>query len=156
MLADDLRIPFVDLDRVIERLAGCDAAEIHSLYGASAFRRYELRALEETLVARDRAVIAAGGGIVTEPVTFDLLLAQCFTVWLRATPDDHMRRVIAQGDLRPMAGNDEAMEDLKRILASREPAYARADLVFDTSREPLAATYLALRQALAGFMHYIA
>lgn len=147
MLADDLRAPFVELDRVIERIAGCNVGEIHSLYGAAAFRRYEFRALEETIASHPHAVIATGGGLVTEPVTFDLLLSRCFTVWLRASPEDHMKRVIAQGDLRPMAGNAEAMQDLKRILAAREAAYARADLTVDTSREPVAATYLALRVA---------
>ena len=148
MLAEDLRVPFVELDRVVERLAGCDVGEIHSLYGAGAFRRYELRALEDTVAAHARAVIATGGGLVTEPSTYDLLLSRCFTVWLRASPDDHMKRVIAQGDLRPMAGNAEAMEDLKRILAARESDYARADLTFDTSAAPLAQVYMALRDAI--------
>lgn len=148
MLADDLRVPFVELDRVIERIAGCDVGEIHSLYGAGGFRRYELRALEETIAGHPRAVIATGGGLVTEPETLDLLLARCFTVWLRATPDEHMKRVVDQGDLRPMAGHAEAMSDLKRILASREAAYARADLAFDTTAGPLAQTYYAFRAAL--------
>ena len=148
MLAEDLRVPFVELDRVVERMAGCDVGEIHSLYGAGAFRRYELRALEETIAAHARAVIATGGGLVTEPSTYDLLLSRCFTVWLRASPDDHMKRVIAQGDLRPMAGNAEAMDDLKRILAARESDYARADLTFDTSAAPLAQVYMALRDAI--------
>ena len=148
MLAEDLRVPFVELDRVVERLAGCDVGEIHSLYGAGAFRRYELRALEDTVAAHARAVIATGGGLVTEPSTYDLLLSRCFTVWLRASPDDHMKRVIAQGDLRPMAGNAEAMDDLKRILAARESDYARADLTFDTSAAPLAQVYMALRDAI--------
>jgi XRE family transcriptional regulator, aerobic/anaerobic benzoate catabolism transcriptional regulator len=148
MLAEELRVPFIELDRVVERMAGCDVAEIHSLYGADAFRRYELRALEDTVATHERAVIATGGGLVTEPATYELLLARCFTVWLRASPDDHMKRVIAQGDLRPMAGNAEAMEDLKRILATREAAYARADLTFDTSAQPLAQVYLALRDAI--------
>jgi len=148
MLAEDLRVPFVELDRVVERMAGCDVGEIHSLYGAGAFRRYELRALEDTVAAHARAVIATGGGLVTEPSTYDLLLSRCFTVWLRASPDDHMKRVIAQGDLRPMAGNAEAMDDLKRILAARESDYARADLTFDTSAAPLAQVYMALRDAI--------
>ena len=126
MLAEDLRIPFVELDRVVERMAGCDVGEIHSLYGAGAFRRYELRALEDTIAAHGRAVIATGGGLVTEPSTYDLLLSRCFTVWLRASPDDHMKRVVAQGDLRPMAGNAEAMDDLKRILRRAAKATTRA------------------------------
>lgn len=148
MLADDLGIPFVELDRLIERIAGCDVGEIHSLYGAAAFRRYELRALEETIAGHSQAVIATGGGLVTEPATFDLLLAHCYTVWLRATPDEHMKRVIAQGDLRPMAGNAEAMNDLKRILAGREGAYAKADLTFDTSAKPVPAAYRAFREVV--------
>ncbi|MFO1396281.1 MAG: helix-turn-helix transcriptional regulator [Burkholderiales bacterium] len=148
MLADDLRVPFVELDRVIEQVAGCGVGEIHSLYGPAAFRRYELRALETTIAGHAHAVIATGGGLVTEPATFALLLAHCFTVWLRATPDEHMKRVVAQGDMRPMAGNAEAMDDLKRILASREAAYARADVTFDTSEKPLAESYLALRALL--------
>ena len=152
MLAEDLRVPFIELDRVVERMAGCDVGEIHSLYGAAAFRRYEVRALEDTVAAHERAVIATGGGLVTEPSTYDLLLARCFTVWLRASPDDHMKRVIAQGDLRPMAGNAEAMEDLKRILAARESDYARADLTFDTSAQPLTQVYLALRDAIGARM----
>ena len=148
MLAEDLRVPFVELDRVVERMAGCDVGEIHSLYGAGAFRRYELRALEDTIASHPSAVIATGGGLVTEPSTYDMLLSRCFTVWLRASPDDHMKRVIAQGDLRPMAGNAEAMDDLKRILATRESDYARADLTFDTSAKPLAQVYMALRDAI--------
>lgn len=149
MLAEDLGVPFIELDRVVERMAGCDVGEIHSLYGAAAFRRYELRALEDTIAAHERAVIATGGGLVTEPATYDFLRSRCFTVWLRASPDDHMKRVIAQGDLRPMAGNAEAMDDLKRILSMREGDYARADLTVDTSAQPMAQVYLTLRDAIS-------
>ena len=141
-------MPFVELNRIIERLAGCAVREIHALYGAAAYRRYELRALEEAVAAPGCAVIATGGGIVAEPATFELLLARCYTVWLRATPEEHMKRVIAQGDLRPMAGNAEAMSDLKRILAGREAAYAKADLTFDTAGKTLAESYLGLRAAV--------
>jgi len=145
MLAEDLDIPFVELNRVIERIVGCDVHEIHSLYGSAAYRRYEQRALEETLAASPQAVIATGGGLVSEPATFELLLSHCYTVWLRASPDEHMQRVVAQGDLRPMAGNLEAMADLKRILAGREACYAKADLAFDTSGKSLAEAYVQLR-----------
>jgi XRE family transcriptional regulator, aerobic/anaerobic benzoate catabolism transcriptional regulator len=145
MLADDLGIPFVELNRVIEQIVGCDVHEIHSLYGSSAYRRYEQRALEETIAAYPKAVLATGGGLVSEASTFELLLAHCYTVWLRATPEEHMQRVVAQGDLRPMAGSPEAMDDLKRILASREAFYAKADLAFDTGGKPLADAYLGLR-----------
>jgi XRE family aerobic/anaerobic benzoate catabolism transcriptional regulator len=153
MLADDLSVSFVELNRIIERLAGCAVREIHALYGAAAYRRYELRALEEAVASPDSAVIATGGGIVAEPATFELLLARCYTVWLRAAPEEHMKRVIAQGDLRPMAGNAEAMSDLKRILAGREASYARADLTFDTGGKPLAECYLGLRAAVFSAVH---
>ena len=144
MLAEDLRMPFIELNRSIERLAGCSVSEIHSLYGASAYRRYELRALEDSIASHPRAVLATGGGLVVEPATFEMLRTHCFTVWLRATPEDHMKRVIAQGDMRPMAGNTEAMGDLKRILAGREEFYALADVNFDTSGKSLSECHLKL------------
>ncbi|MEO7335119.1 MAG: helix-turn-helix transcriptional regulator [Caldimonas sp.] len=136
MLAEHWKVPFVELNRSIEAVAGCSLSEIHSLYGPAAYRRYEKRALEETLKRHARAVIATPGGIVSDPATFSLLLAQCYTVWVRATPEEHMARVLAQGDTRPMAGhagNTEAMNDLRRILESRAAFYAKADEVFETS-----------------------
>jgi XRE family aerobic/anaerobic benzoate catabolism transcriptional regulator len=148
MLADNLGIPFVELNRVIERLVGCDVREIHALYGSSAYRRYEQRALEETVATFPRAVIATGGGLVSEASTYELLLSHCFTVWLRASPEEHMNRVVAQGDMRPMAGNGEAMDDLKRILGSREPFYAKADLTVDTGGKTLDDSFLELRTSL--------
>lgn len=132
-LAAHLRRPFVDLNREIERIAGCRPDEVHSLYGPVAYRRYERRALEEALDAHPLAVIDTPGGIVTEAATFNLLLSRCYTVWLTAAPEEHMKRVIAQGDLRPMAGNKQAMEDLRLILQERTPFYAKADRVCDTS-----------------------
>ena len=148
MLADDLDVPFVELNNVIERVAGCSLAEIHNLYGPTAYRRYERRALEETVQLYTDAVIATPGGIVSDAATFNLLLAQCFTVWLKASPEEHMQRVIAQGDLRPMSGNQEAMEDLKRILAGRAAFYGKADITFDTSGRALAGSFPALRELL--------
>jgi len=148
MLADDLGIPFIELNRVVERIAGCGVHEIHSLYGSAAYRRYEQRALEETIASFPRAVIATAGGLVSEPSTFGLLLSRCYTVWLRASPEEHMNRVVAQGDLRPMAGNAEAMDDLKRILSGREAFYAKADLMFDTGGRTLADAYVELRAVL--------
>lgn len=132
-LAAHLRRPFVDLNREIERIAGCRPDEVHSLYGPVAYRRYERRALEEALEAHPLAVIDTPGGIVTEAATFNLMLSKCYTIWLTAAPEEHMNRVIAQGDLRPMAGNKQAMEDLRLILHERTPFYAKADLLFDTS-----------------------
>lgn len=135
-LAAHLRRPYVDLNREIERIAGCRPDEVHSLYGPVAYRRYERRALEEALDAHPLAVIDTPGGIVTEAATFNLLLSKCYTIWLTAAPEEHMNRVIAQGDLRPMAGNKQAMEDLRLILQERTPFYAKADLLFDTSGKP--------------------
>lgn len=133
MLAASLGVPFIELSQQVEQLAGCSIAEIHALYGQAAYRRYEQRALEEVIRQHPRVVIATPGGIVSEPATFNLLLSHCYTVWLKASPEDHMSRVLAQGDRRPMAGNHEAMDDLKRILESRAQFYSKADKTFDTS-----------------------
>ena len=145
MLAKDLGYPFVELTREVEKVAGCSITEIHALYGAEAYRRYERRALEETLARHTEGIIATPGGIVSDPETLDLLLAHCYTVWLQASPEEHMQRVLAQGDLRPMAASTEAMEDLRRILAGRTPFYAKADLGVDTSGATLDATLTSLR-----------
>jgi XRE family aerobic/anaerobic benzoate catabolism transcriptional regulator len=136
-LALELGVPFVELDREIERLAGMDLATLFDLYGQSAYRRHERHALEEVIETQERAVIAAGGSLVSEPATYELLLETCFTVWLTATPEEHMSRVVAQGDLRPMADNNAAMEDLRRILAGRRALYARADRTVDTARKSI-------------------
>jgi XRE family aerobic/anaerobic benzoate catabolism transcriptional regulator len=148
MLAKVLGYPFVELNREIERLAGCDVAEIHSLYGPSAYRRYERRALDDIVQRHRNAVIATPGGIVSDAATFNRLLDQCTTVWLQATPDEHMGRVLAQGDYRPMAGNTEAMDDLRRILAGRSPFYAKADTVVSTAGKTLDESFAALRTAV--------
>jgi XRE family transcriptional regulator, aerobic/anaerobic benzoate catabolism transcriptional regulator len=132
-LAEALGVPFVELTRDVERMAGCSLAEIQNLLGQAAYRRYERRALEEVLHTHTDVVIATPGGIVSDPATYKLLLSECLTVWLRASPSEHMQRVVKQGDLRPMAGNREAMEDLQRILASRSPMYAKAELTLDTT-----------------------
>ena len=132
-LAAALQVPFVELDREIERLAGMSLASLFDLYGQGAYRRYERRALESVIETYDRAVIAAGGSLVSEPATFDLLLSACFTVWLTARPEEHMSRVMAQGDLRPMADNTEAMEDLRRILDGRAALYSKADVTVETA-----------------------
>lgn len=148
MLADDLGFPFVELSREIEQFAGCSIAEIQALYGQNAYRRYERRALEEAIQIYPEAVIATPGGIVSDPATFNLLLAHCTTVWLQASPEDHMKRVVAQGDLRPMAASREAMDDLRGILAGREAFYSKADLRVDTSAQSLAGAFDALRRAV--------
>ena len=145
-MAQDLGFAFVELSREIEKFAGCSVSEIHNLYGTNAYRRYERRALEETLQIYPEVVIATPGGLVSDPATFNEVLTHCFTVWLQAKPEDHMARVAAQGDLRPMAASKEAMDDLKRILEGRAAFYAKADLALDTSGQDLEQTFSLLRQ----------
>jgi XRE family transcriptional regulator, aerobic/anaerobic benzoate catabolism transcriptional regulator len=144
LLADDLGFTFVELSREIEKFAGCSISEIQALYGMNAYRRYERRALEEAIQIYPEAVIATPGGLVSDPATFNLLLAHCTTVWLQADAEDHMQRVAAQGDLRPMAASKEAMQDLKQILSGRAAFYSKADMKLDTSAQELEATSHAL------------
>jgi XRE family transcriptional regulator, aerobic/anaerobic benzoate catabolism transcriptional regulator len=146
LLAEDLNFPFVELSREIEKFAGCSINEIQALYGQNAYRRYERRAMEETIRLHPEAVIATPGGLVSDPATFNLLLTHCTTIWLQAEPQDHMNRVAAQGDMRPMAGNAEAMDDLKRILAGRAAFYSKAQYRINTSAAPLDESFSALRQ----------
>ncbi|RZL89052.1 MAG: helix-turn-helix domain-containing protein [Variovorax sp.] len=145
MLADDLEVPFVELSREIEKIAGCSVREIHDLYGTNAYRRYERRALEEAVQIYSEVVIATPGGIVSDPATFNQLLAHCTTVWLQAAPEEHMGRVAAQGDTRPMAASKEAMDDLRRILSGRAAFYSKADLSVDTSGHDLVQSFQLLR-----------
>lgn len=131
--AKALDVPFIELDREVERLSGTSLGAIIELYGQQAYRRYELQALEELLATQQQFVVATGGSLVSEPATYELLLRNCFTVWVRTTPEAHMQRVVDQGDLRPMAGSQRAMDDLRRILEERSELYGRADLVIDTT-----------------------
>jgi len=133
LLAAALDCPFIELDREIEQQSGMALAEIFEMFGQSTFRRMERAALERALQTHPRVVLATGGSLVTEPGTYELLSSSCRTVWLKADPEEHMRRVVEQGDLRPMANNDRAMDDLVAILTSREPLYAKADLILDTA-----------------------
>jgi XRE family aerobic/anaerobic benzoate catabolism transcriptional regulator len=132
-LADKLGVPFVEMAKAIAEESGTTLSEIFSLYGQSAYRRYEKRALERVIAGHERAVIATGGSLVSEAATFDLLLRSCHTVWIVASPAEHMSRVMAQGDLRPMQASREAMADLKRILENRRALYGKADATLDTS-----------------------
>lgn len=131
------KIPFFELDREIERVSGSPLGAILELYGQQAYRRYELQALEQLLASEPRFVVATGGSLVSEPVTYELLLRNCLTVWVRTTPEEHMGRVLAQGDLRPVSqsgsGSQQAMDDLRRILDERTELYGRADLILDTT-----------------------
>jgi XRE family aerobic/anaerobic benzoate catabolism transcriptional regulator len=133
-LARRLRRPFVELDRRVEEAAGLTLAEIFALHGEEYYRRLERESLKRILDQGRPVVLAAGGGLVNSPETYATLRRAAVTVWLRAHPEDHWNRVVQQGDRRPMADNPQAMGELRRLLASREPLYAAADHTVDTSR----------------------
>lgn len=141
MLAQHIGVPFVEMNKEIEQESGMSLNEIFSLSGQAAYRRYERRALDRVIEQHPKAVIATGGSLVSEPATFDLLLTACYAVWIKAAPADHMSRVVAQGDFRPMAGNAEAMDDLRRILSEREALYAKADAVIDTADQSVGQSF---------------
>jgi XRE family aerobic/anaerobic benzoate catabolism transcriptional regulator len=147
-LAAENEIPFVELDSEIEKDTGMPLAEIFSLYGQSGYRAIERRTLEKVLHEHESAVLSVGGGVVSEKETFDLLLSNCYTVWIKAQPEEHMSRVIAQGDFRAMAGSDQAMEDLRRILEAREPLYRKADMSMDTSGTSVEESFSKLKGVL--------
>jgi XRE family aerobic/anaerobic benzoate catabolism transcriptional regulator len=148
LLAQRLGVPFIELDREIERDAGVDLAEIFEFYGQAGFRRHERNSFERIVQSEKAFVLATGGSIVSEALTFERILATCFTVWLSAAPAEHMQRVMAQGDMRPMAGNRAAMNDLQRILAGREALYQRADAEISTSARSIDASLEALVAAI--------
>jgi XRE family aerobic/anaerobic benzoate catabolism transcriptional regulator len=150
-LARRLRVPFVELDRRIERAAGLTLAEVFSLHGEDYYRRLERQVLETILAAGRPLVLATGGGLVTSAETYELLRRRAVTVWLRADPEDHWNRVVQQGDRRPMADNPEAMGELRRLMAARGPLYAEAAHTVDTSRMGIEGSTRALeRIARAG------
>jgi XRE family aerobic/anaerobic benzoate catabolism transcriptional regulator len=147
-LANHLAVPFLDMGAEIERDSGMSLSEIFSLSGQATYRRLERRSLERLVESHEQSVIETSGGLVSEPGTFELLLNSCFTVWIKAAPEEHMNRVIAQGDYRPMADNDEAMADLRHILAERNPLYGKADAVVDTEGRTADQSFRALLRAL--------
>jgi XRE family aerobic/anaerobic benzoate catabolism transcriptional regulator len=154
-LAQLLHMPFVELDREVEREAGAKLGEVFAMYGQDAYRRFERRALERVLAGHPRAVIAAGGSLVTDPETYSLLLERCVCVWLKASPDEHMSRVVAQGDLRPFEGGKHghgrsaALDEIKKLLEDRKRLYSRADAVVDTSGKTIKQSFDQLKRALA-------
>jgi XRE family transcriptional regulator, aerobic/anaerobic benzoate catabolism transcriptional regulator len=149
-LAKELRRPFVELDREIERDAGMSLSEVFLLYGQPGYRRIERRCLDRIINAQAEIVMTVGGGIVSEPETYDLLLLNCFTVWVKAAPEEHMARVVEQGDTRPMSGHSEAMQDLRDILTAREPLYGKADVVLDTSGKSVEQSFNGLKRLISG------
>jgi XRE family aerobic/anaerobic benzoate catabolism transcriptional regulator len=152
-LAQALEIPFIELDREVEKEAGAELGEVFAMYGQDAFRRFERRALERVLASNERSVIATGGGLVTDAGTYKLLLERCQCVWLKASPEEHMARVIAQGDMRPFKGRNapgrpSALDEIKQLLQDRNRLYSRADLTVDTSGKTLKQSLTELKQAL--------
>jgi len=132
-LARQLGRPFVELDHSVEQTARLSLTEMFQMHGEAYYRRIEHEVLRGVMARSEPVVLATGGGVVSSQPSFDLLNAKAQTVWLRASPEDHWQRVLAQGDTRPMAGNDQAFLDLCSILAEREPLYRRARAVVDTS-----------------------
>src|SRR5882724_9191580 len=153
LLAERIGWSFVELNKEIEQQNGLSVAEIIALYGQEGFRRMEQTALGQLLARKELMVLATGGGIVSEPITFDLILSSFYTIWLKAQPEEHMARVRRQGDLRPMADDRSAMSELGTILKSREPLYARASAVIDTAGLSVDDAAARLIDAVAPVLH---
>jgi XRE family aerobic/anaerobic benzoate catabolism transcriptional regulator len=137
MASAALAIPFMELNEDIEQVSGMPVGELMALYGTEGYRRLERQSIERVVATSDKLILAVAGGIVSEPETYSYLLRHYHTIWLRAKPEEHMSRVLAQGDTRPMARNPAAMDELKSILTSRESLYARADAQVNTSARAL-------------------
>jgi XRE family aerobic/anaerobic benzoate catabolism transcriptional regulator len=147
-LAAELDLPFVELDREVEKEAGAELGEVFAMYGQDAYRRFERRALERVLHEHPRAVIATGGSLVTDKANFELLLQRCRCVWLSAAPEEHMQRVIAQGDMRPFKGRSAALDEIRTLLADRDRLYGRAHATVDTTGKTVRQTFAELRRAV--------
>ena len=151
MLAANLNVPFIELDRIVESDYGAPVPDLIEIAGIATFRRYERACLERVIAENDAAVIATAGGIVSSPETYSLLLRRTHTVWIKARPEEHMTRVMAQGDFRPMAQNRAAMSDLNAILEARRADYARAEAELDTADDSVETSFMKLRQIAKRF-----
>ena len=147
-LAEALGVPFVELDREVEKEAGTELGEVFAMYGQDAFRRFERRALERVLAQNEQCVIATSGSLVTDPGTYKLVLDRCTCIWLKASPEEHMSRVIAQGDMRPFKGRSAALDEIKQLLDDRNRLYSRANATVDTSGKTLKQALTELKHAL--------
>lgn len=147
-LAQALEVPFIELDREVEKEAGANLGEVFAMYGQDAYRRFERRALERVLDENERAVIATGGSLVTDKANYELLLQRCRCVWLSAAPEEHMQRVIAQGDMRPFKGRSAALDEIRTLLADRDRLYSRAHATVDTSGKTVRQTLADLRRVV--------
>ena len=148
-LAEALKVPFVELDREVEKEAGAPLGEVFAMYGQDAFRRFERRALERVLAEHPNAVIATGGSLVTDPGPYELLLERCRCIWLNAAAEEHISRVIAQGDMRPFKGRSAALDEIRKLLADRERLYGRASATVDTTGKTMRQSLADLRRVIA-------
>jgi XRE family aerobic/anaerobic benzoate catabolism transcriptional regulator len=137
LAAAHLKLPFLELNEDIEQASGMPVNELIALYGQEGYRHLERQSLERVVATHDTVVLAVAGGIVSQPETFNYLLRNFHTIWLKADPEEHMARVRGQGDERPMAGNPDAMAELRNILTSREALYSRAEANVDTAKATL-------------------
>src|SRR5262245_4639654 len=149
ILARSLRVPFVEMDARIQRAAGLPLDQIFELHGERYYRRLERETLSAILSEPNAAVVAAAGGVVNEPATWKLLLERTTVVWMRAAAEDHWRRVVAQGDRRPMADNPDAMAELRTMLSARESRYAQAQIAVDTRRRSPRSVASEIKRSLA-------
>ncbi|MBV1706760.1 MAG: helix-turn-helix transcriptional regulator [Hyphomicrobiales bacterium] len=149
MLADDMGVPFIELNSEISKASAMKVNDLIALYGRESYRQLERQSVERVVAQHSALVLAVAGGIVAESDTFRLLLERFHTIWLKASPEDHMERVRAQGDFRPMAGNPAAMSELKAILVGRETLYERAGSMIDTSGQVLGESFRALRATVS-------
>lgn len=141
MAGQSLQVPFCELNREIEDHSGIPVNEVLALYGQEGYRKLETQAVDRIIATHDSVILAVAGGVVSDPEGFKTLLTRFHTIWLKASPAEHMSRVLAQGDTRPMAGNPEAMDQLKTILQNREALYAQADATLETSQKSPQATH---------------
>ena len=147
-LAAELELPFIELDREVEKEAGAEIGEVFAMYGQDAYRRFERRALDRVLEEHPRAVIATGGSLVTDKANYELLLQRCRCVWLSAAPEEHMQRVIAQGDMRPFKGRSAALDEIRKLLSDRDRLYSRAHATVDTSGKTVRQTFAELKRSV--------
>jgi XRE family transcriptional regulator, aerobic/anaerobic benzoate catabolism transcriptional regulator len=152
MLAQHFGWPFIELDRLVEEDYGASIPDLIEMAGTATFRRHERSALDRIITAHEAAVITTAGGIVSNPETYALLLRRSHTIWIKARPEDHMSRVMAQGDFRPMAQNRAAMADLVAILEARRADYARAEAEVDTSGDAVEQSFAKLLLTVNGLL----
>jgi XRE family aerobic/anaerobic benzoate catabolism transcriptional regulator len=152
MLAQHLGWPFIELDQLVEEDYGASIPDLIEMAGTATFRRHERSALDRIITAHDAAIITTAGGIVANPETYALLLRRTHTIWIKARPEDHMSRVMAQGDFRPMAQNRAAMADLVAILEARRADYSRAEADIDTSGEAIEQSFAKLLRIVTALL----